>query len=442
MDVKIEDTIELVDIERLQPYQRNNKKHPKSQIDRLALHIQGVGWDQPIVVDENMVILKGHGRLEAAKQLKLGQVPVVIRRDLSEAQKKAVRIADNKLAELAEWDMDNLKLELDDLELSGFELEELGFGDDELDELLPEREQPSSQGNTDPDDVPEVADNPYNVQRGQVWQLGKHRLMCGDSTSKDDVDKLMDDEKADICFTSPPYAQQRDYGVAKEKTLDWDALMNGISDVLPMAPLGQVFINLGLVHRKGEYWEYWRDWLDAMPARGWRKFAWYVWDQGHGNPGNHNGRLAPAFEFIWHFCKDKRYPNKIVECKGAGKPRSGHGFRGKDNSIQEWSHEGKNTQPFKIADAVIRVNRQGANTEGLDHPAMFPIALPTLFIESYTDEGECVYEPFCGAGSTLIACEKTNRICYGMEIDPHYCSIIIKRWEDFTGQKAELLGNC
>lgn len=145
MSVKIEKEISIVDIGAIKPYKRNNKKHNKAQIDKLAMHIQGVGWDVPIVVDEEMVILKGHGRLEAAKQLGLEQVPIIVRDGLTEAQKKAVRIADNKLAELAEWDTENLKFELDDLELAGFDIEEIGFGDLKGIDVLPGNEDEQGQ---------------------------------------------------------------------------------------------------------------------------------------------------------------------------------------------------------------------------------------------------------------------------------------------------------
>ena len=268
----------------------------------------------------------------------------------------------------------------------------------------------------------------------------RHRVMCGDSTSAQDVAKLAASALATFVFTSPPYAQQRDYGAAKEKVGNWDALMQGVFGAAPVSDSAQLLVNLGLVHREGEWLPYWDGWVDWMRAQGWRRFGWYVWDQGHGLPGDWRGRLAPSHEFIFHFNRRPRKPNKTVESKHAGETLGGGGLRGADGTVHRKTGFGNAIQSHRIPDSVFRIMRHkgGLGAAG-SHPAVFPVALVEAVLEAFTDPGDLVFEPFCGSGTQVIAAEKMGRRCFGMELDPAYVDVAIKRWQDFTGKAAVLV---
>jgi DNA modification methylase len=426
--------IEVWSLDRLKPYERNARTHSPEQVAQIAASIQEFGFTNPILVDGNDGVIAGHGRLEAARELGLTEVPVVVLDHLSPEQKRAYVLADNKLALNAGWDEELLRLELSDLQLEEFDLSLIGFSDDELAELLPEVEELPPE-DADADAVPELPVEPV-TKPGDVWIMGKHRLMCGDSTDALAIDKLMAGKNADLCFTSPPYGQQRDYTAeGKEKVQDWDALMQGVFSVLPVSDSAQVLVNLGLIHRDGEWIAYWDGWIEFMSQIGWRRFGWYVWDQGPGMPGDWNGRLAPSHEFIWHFNKQSINAQKARECKHAGEAHGGKGQRGKDGVVKERSAGNAPVQSHAIHDSVFRVNRQGAMHGADGHPAPYPVGLPLIALQSWAGD---VYEPFCGSGTTLIAAEQLGRRCYGMEISPAYCDVIVKRWQQFTGKTATL----
>jgi DNA modification methylase len=352
---------------------------------------------------------------------------------LTDAQRRAYVLTDNRTALDAGWDNEMLRIELQDLEADGFDLSLTGFEVGEIDGFLAD----TTEGLTDPDEVPEPPVQPVTVE-GDVWLLGRHRLMCGDSTSIDAVDKLMAGHRADLCFTSPPYAQQRDY---KKEISDWDGLMNGVFAALPVKDGAQILVNLGLVHEKGRVNAYWDAWLEFMDVNDWPLFGWYVWDKGFGLPGNWNGRLAPAHEFIFHFSKGKiGSANKWVDKKpeNIGKITHGTGMRGKDGKMSGVASPDAGRQPTKVADSVIRVSphmsRQGGNT----HPAMFPVALCEVMYKSYAKAGDWAFEPFSGSGTSIIACEGMGMNCAAMELAPEYVDVAVKRWQEFTGQSAIL----
>ena len=430
--------VEYRKIETLIPFARNPRTHSEAQIAKLASSIVEFGWTQPILVDGSSGIIAGHGRLAAARKLDLLEVPVIELGHLSPAQKRAYVIADNRLALDAGWDEELLSLELAELSESGYDLSMTGFTNEEIEELLVGAEQALQDGTSDEsaddaaDDVPEVPANPVS-RPGDVWQIGAHRVICGDATDPAVVRTLMADVQAALCFTSPPYGNQRDY---TNTIIDWDALMRGVFANLPMAPNGQVLVNLGLIHRDNEVIPYWDGWLDWMRNQGWRRFAWYVWDQGPGLPGDWNGRLAPSFEFVFHFNRQARQANKIVPCKFAGqethlrKDGSSTAMRKADGTIGGWTAAGQPTQETKIPDSVIRIMRQkGKIGQDIDHPAVFPVALPQFILESYTDAGEIVFEPFCGSGTTLLAAERSGRKVRATEIAPEYVDVTVKRFQ-------------
>lgn len=420
--------IEQRSVQKLSSDPANARKHSDRNIESIVASLRRFGQQKPIVVDKSGVVRAGNGTLEAAKRLGWETIAVV-ESELVGADMSAYAIADNRTAELAEWDDEILKATLEGLddalrEAAGFDLSE-------LDELLKEANQEVTE-----DEVPEPPAEPI-TKPGDLWILGEHRLLCGDSTKAEDVNRLMAGAKADLCFTSPPYAQQRDYTEeGKSKVADWDGLMRGVFGNLPMTDNGQVLVNLGLIHREGEWIPYWEKWIEWMREQGWRRFGWYVWDQGSGLPGDWSGRLAPSHEFIWHFNKQAVKPQHCVPKQADSiRDRTGDAaMRMGANKTQRATSGKASLNTHKIPDSVLRVQRQCGKIETGDyHPAVFPVAFPRTVMEAWHG---VAYEPFCGSGSTLIAAEQLGRKCYGMEISSAYCDVIVKRWETLTGKQA------
>ena len=429
--------IQYRSIESLIPYARNARTHSEEQVAQIAASIREFGFNNPVLVDGHRGVIAGHGRILAARKLDMTQLPVIELAHLTETQKRAFILAENKLTERAGWDSELLSLELADLQEAGFDLDLTGFDDGEIQSLLAKE---SDQGTESPDaaddDVPEAPVKPIS-RAGDLWHIGDHRLICGDASDPTVIAALMGQEQAVLCFTSPPYGSQRDY---TDTIVDWDGLMRGVFATLPMAKDGQVLVNLGLIHRESEVIPYWDGWLAWMQEQGWRRFAWYVWDQGPGLPGDWNGRLAPAFEFVFHFnrkASEPRRPNKIVPCIYAGRDThlrgdgtSAGGMRNKDGSKTAWNHVGQVTQDFKIPDGVIRIMRhKGKIGQEIDHPAVFPVALPEHVIEAFSNEGDVVFEPFNGSGTSLLAAQRTHRRCRAVEIAPEYVDVAIRRFQ-------------
>ena len=459
--------IEQTKISDLKPYGMNARTHSDGQVAQVAASIREFGFTNPVLVDGIGGIIAGHCRVMAALQLGMKEVPTIALYHLSEMQKRAYIIADNKLALNAGWNEELLSLELEALKLDGFDLDLIGFTDDELNVLLPDGEEDGDgDGDREEDEIPEPPENPVS-RAGDVWLLGDvhfdcpdcgksyspteaaamkmecrlgklvarsaHRLMCGDSTDAGAVAVLMKGDVADLCFTSPPYGQQRNY---KQKIGDWDALMRGVFSVLPVGEKSQILVNLGVIHSDGEWQPYWQEWVEWMRAGGWRRFGWYVWDQGSGLPGDWNGRLAPSFEFVFHFNKDARKPNKTVPKLDDSieyRPRSS--LRNQDGSKGQMCSPEASLQTHKIPDSVIRINRHNRD-EG--HPAVFPVALPEFVISAYSNHGDVVYEPFSGSGSSIIAAENAGRRCRAIEISPAYVDVSVQRWQKATGKTAYL----
>ncbi|MFN3629751.1 MAG: DNA modification methylase [Casimicrobiaceae bacterium] len=423
-------------------YARNPRKNDHA-VDRMAAAIVEFGFRIPVVARSTGEVVDGHLRLKAARKLGLATVPVVLADELSDVQIKAFRLIANQSVSWAQWDEELLSLELAELSEAGYDLGLTGFSNEEIEELLagitedPAAEDEAAAGsessNADADDVtpPTVA----VTRLGDLWLLGEHRLLCADSRDAAAVARLLEGERAHLLFTSPPYANQRDYTTGGIE--DWDALMQGVFGAARTALRedAQILVNLGLVHRDNEWQPYWDGWIAWMRTQGWRRFGWYVWDQSVTVPGDWAGRLAPRHEFVFHFNRRSRKPNKTVPCKWAGHEThlradgSSTAMRGKDGKVGAWNHAGQPTQEFRIPDSVVEVTRQrGRIGEGIDHPAVFPLGLPKFFIEAYTDAGEIVFEPFAGSGTTLLAGQYTDRKVRAIELAPQYVDVALRRW--------------
>lgn len=405
--VKFDTSAKMTPIDKLVPYERNAKQHPPEQIERLAMHIDGCGWDQPIVVDEQMVIIKGHGRLLAAQRLGLDRVPVVVRRGLTDAQKRALRLADNKLAETA-WDIDKLRMDIDDLQLAGWDVGELGFEDFDLGG----ESSGGTEGNTDPDDEPE--DAPAIAQRGQIWQLGRHRIMCGDSTSQADVARLMGGEKANLLLTDPPY------GVSyTDKNEYLNALGTGHR-------LTKRIENDHMTPQ--EMNEFWVKVLSNAHGACDDKASYYIFSPQGGDLMMMMMSIERANWQLKHMLVWAKNNHVLGRCDYHYKHEPIF-YGWKQKSTHKWRGEGTHT-------TLVEFARPQKNDL---HPTMKPVPLLEYLLKNNTDDNDIVLDIFMGSGSTLMACEASCRNARGMEIDPKYVDVIIKRWEDFIGNKAELV---
>jgi DNA modification methylase/ParB-like chromosome segregation protein Spo0J len=446
--------IVLRPVAELRAHPGNARVHGAAQIEQIKASMLAFGFTVPLLVDEAGVLIAGHGRLEAAVALAIEKVPTIVLRHLSAAQKEALRLADNRIAENATWDGALLRDALAAAQAApDLDLAALGFSAAELDDILaaagdavsdgdaPEAlSAPAVQGGGDGAAETEAAaeDDPADAEPdpprqavtrpGDLWLLGEHRLLCGDGTDAASVARVMGADRAALLFTSPPYGNQRNYTTGGVS--DWDALMQGVFQHLDRAVRAnaQLLVNLGLIHRDSEWQPYWSGWLEWMRAQGWRRFGLYAWDQGPGLPGDWNGRLAPAFELLFHFNREARQANKIVPCKWAGTPNKGSGLRAADGEVKAYTHIGLPVQDMRIPDSVLRITRHKGRGIETEHPAVFPVALPEFLMRAYTDEGEVVFEPFSGSGTTVLAGQRTGRRVRAIELAPAYVDLAIARW--------------
>ncbi len=305
---------------------------------------------------------------------------------------------------------------------------------DQVAEMKDEAENKSN----DPDEEPESTENicielnrKWNVAPGDVWQIGKHRLICGDSRKPETYEKLLVGAKIRLVFSSPPYDNARNYELTEK--LDWTGMMNDVSknlfDILS-APADIVF-NLGIIYKDSEAKFYWNDWLDYCKNELKNPlYGFYVWDKITGMAGEHKGRLASAHEFFFHFSIGKASANKWIEKTNASIRRGPKktNYRMKDGGFKGLSSPDSLEQPFKVPDSVIRLQKEvarGIHTQG--HPATFPVALPSFLIKTYTLIGDSVLEPFCGSGTTMVAAQELDRQCFGIELSENYCALILER---------------
>jgi DNA modification methylase len=366
-------------ISDIKPYQKNPRH--KYDINKVAQSIKEFGFQQPIVVDRAGVIIVGHGRYEAAKSLNLKSIPVTIA-DLPPEKAKAYRIADNKTNEYSDWDMGLLIQEFTDLLDNNYDLELTGFDPDELEKIIVGEKD----GLTDEDAVPETPEEP-KAQLGDIYKLGEHRLMCGDSTSIDAIEKLLDGTRPDMVFTDPPY--NIDYEGVKDKRdkikndkMNDDAFVDFLIQTLYSCETMYVCCS----------WQYNHLFKKAMEQIGRKPKAMIVWDKI--NPAQHLDKYYKQHELIYYYGD----------------------FGGQQT----------------LRGDVWKLKRQ-KNTV---HPTMKPVELITMALDDQPSKKK-VLDVFGGSGSTMIACEKKLKTCYMMEYEPKYIDVIIKRWEDFTGQKAE-----
>ena len=389
--------IQEVAVEALIPYAKNSRTHSDAQVAQIAASIKEFGWTNPILIDGTKGIIAGHGRLMAARKLGYSKVPVIELKDMTESQKKAYVIADNQLAMNAGWDMDLLKIEVADLDKDGFDLELLGFDSKMLDSLLaPE----VTEGLTDEDAIPEVPKEP-KTKLGDVYILGEHRLMCGDSTSIEAVEKLTDG-LVDILVTDPPYNVNYE-GATKDKL----KIMNDSMDDEQFRQfLRDAFVAADAVMKQGAVYYIWHadsegyNFRGACRDAGWKVRQTLIWAK--------DSMVMGRQDYHW----------KHEPCL----------YGWKEGAAHLWAADRKQT-------TIIECKKPRVNDI---HPTMKPVELMEYQILNNTKGQDVVLDLFGGSGSTLIACEKTGRKARLMELDPKYCDVIVKRWEEFTGKTAEL----
>lgn len=432
-------------IESLQAYSRNSRTHSSAQVAQLAASLQEFGWTNPILVDGDGTVLAGHGRIAAAKSLGMAEVPTISLAHLSEAKRRAYVIADNKLALNAGWDDDILKAELADLRAMGFDLDATGFSGDELLSMI-DGVAPHA-GKTDEDDVPDAPAAPIS-KLGDVWLVGDHRVMCGDSTDLASIDKLLAGDKADLLLTDPPYNVDYSGGTAAALKIEND----NMTQVAFAAFLAAAFAAFAGALKPGA--------------------AFYVW---HPDPGGLQFRAACEVAglqvrqcLVWAksmFVLGRQdYQWKHELCLYGWKDGARHRWYGgrKQTTVTELARGGASS-PFlqradgrwevfvgdrqfivsgdavveEVASSVLEFDKPSRSEL---HPTMKPVALFERQMCNSTRAGDVVLDGFGGSGTTLIAAEKHSRRARLMELGPKYCDVIVQRWEAFTGRSATLAG--
>lgn len=435
--------IQMMHPEQLVPYARNARTHPDWQIAQIASSMVEFGFTNPILIGSDGVIIAGHGRLQAALRLGLPEVPVIVLGHLTEAQRRALVIADNKIAENAGWDEALLRQELAALQADGFDLEVVGFSDKELEDLLGGLEAdtpPPSLG--DPDFVPEPPPRPISL-RGDVWCLGDHRVMCGDSTSKEDMAVLCAGRLVDAVWTDPPYnvnyegtagkIQNDNMGATEFRRFLFSAFSAAHESMRAGAPIYVahadteglnfraafkdagfklsgclVWVKPSLVLGRSDY-----QWRHEPILYGWKPGAAHSWFGGRNK--------TTVFE-------EDRPAVRVMP----------DGSLQVDLGDQTLVITGEKLSLATVDGSVIRHEKPARNAE---HPTMKPVSLIEEMLANSTQEGSVVLDPFGGSGSTLIACHKAGRIARAMELDEKFVDVIVRRWQAYTGLRATLEGD-
>ena len=368
----------LLPICQIREYPSNARTHSAAQVAQIAASVREWGWTNPLIVDEADMLIAGHGRLAAAQQLGMAEVPAIVIEGLSDAQKRALRLADNKLALNAGWDDGLLRTELEALRTDAFDLALTGFGEDELASLFADR----TDGLTDPDAVPEPPAEPI-TRTGDVWLLGRHRLVCGDCREATIADAAQAD-RCDLLLSDPPYGIGYEYVEHDDRNNDESAKL--VADAFALGP---------------------------MPK---------VWTPGLMNLARDINRLGRARVLVWN----KKFA------------AAGNGLGG--SSVWEPILVVGHTPARKLNSDVIEVMTDRETLDGISlrklHTCPKPVALYAKLAEALSNAGQALYEPFSGSGTTIIAAEMTGRACHAIEISPQYCDVSVLRWQAFTGQTA------
>jgi DNA modification methylase len=418
--------VEQVETTSLIPYEKNTKIHKEKQVNQIAYCMLQVGFVNPMLIDENDVIIAGHGRWLAAKQLGMQEVPVIRLKHLSEAQKKTYRIADNKLTENGLWDYDLLKLELSDLEKLelDFSLDITGFDLVDIDVILdPGLKKKDTKPDEEANAVPFIPEEEVVSTLGDIWQLGKHRIICGSSLEELTFDKLFEGKKADTTLCDAPYNVQIDGhvgGKGKIKHKEF-AMASGemskseFTHFLKMAMTLQAKYSVdGSIHFQCMDWRHMQEMLDAGLSIYSELKNLCVWNKDNGGMGS---LYRSKHELVFVF-------------KNGTKPHI--------NNVELGSHGRYRTNVWDYAG----INSFGKEKDNLKyHPTVKPMEMVRDAILDVTNRGQIVLDAFLGSGTTLIAAEKCGRICYGIELDPLYIDTAIRRWEDITGEDAINVGS-
>lgn len=388
--------IEYIPTEKLIPYARNSRTHSDEQVAQICSSINEFGFTNPVLIDADDVIIAGHGRTMAAHRLQMKELPCLRLSHLTEAQKQAYVIADNKLALNAGWNDEMLKIELQELKDADFDLSLTGFDDKELADLLADAVE---EGLVDDDQVPDEPEKPVSVI-GDIWKLDQHRVMCGDSTSITAIDELMEMQKADMWLTDPPYnvdytGKTKDALKIKNDKMNDDTFRQFLTDAYTAADLsmkeGAVFY---IWHADSEGYNF----RGAAKDVGWEVRQCLIWSK--------NNMVMGRQDYHWQH----------EPCLYGWKSGAGH----------FWANDRKQT-------TILHFDRPSKSSQ---HPTMKPVNLMEYQIKNNTRGSDIVLDSFGGSGSTLIACEKTGRKARLMEFDPKYVDVIVKRWQDYTGRKA------
>jgi len=391
--------IQYKPIQDLIPYARNSRTHNDAQVAQIAASIKEFGWTNPVLLDGENGIIAGHGRVLAAQKLGQKEVPTIELSHMTENQKRAYIIADNKLALNAGWDNDMLFTEFTDLKDAGYDLGLTGFSDEEIRALTPEV---INEGLVDEDQTPEPPAEP-KTKPGDIYQLGKHRLMCGDSTSIEALETLCDGQLVDMWLTDPPYNVAYQGGTKDKLTIKNDSM----GDEQFRQFLRDSYVAADAVMKPGATFYIWYadvetyNFVGAIKDAGWKLSQILVWKKSSLILGR------------------KDYHFKHEPCI----------YGWKEGAAHLWAADRKQT-------TILEFDKPSRNGE---HPTMKPVALFEYQMLNNTKGGDIVLDSFGGSGTTLIAAEKNGRVARLMELDPKYCDVIVQRWEEFTGKKAVLL---
>lgn len=393
-------------VKELVPYARNARTHSDEQVRQIAASIEEWGWTNPVLIDEKGMIIAGHGRIMAADKLGIVDVPCIVAEGWTKAQKQAYVLADNQLAMNAGWDMDMLKVEMGELNAEGFDIGLIGFGDDVLAGLLGE----TTQGLTDPDDVPDAPEDPV-TKPGDVWVLGKHRLVCGDSTSADDVAKALGGVEPHLMVTDPPYGVEYSAGWRNEAMPhknDPKRWKDGSG-----SPTGAVTND-----DKADWREAWALFPGDVA------YVWHAGNMAHIVAESLSAcDLNIRAQIIWAknqlvIGRGDYHPQHEPCWYAVRKGRKGH-YCGDRKQTTIWN-----------------IDKPRKSETG--HSTQKPVECMRRPVLNNSSPGQAIYDPFLGSGTTLIACEMEGRACHGLELNPAYCDVIVKRWQDFTGKDASL----